>query len=94
MEPPNKRHVGDNINSAVLSFIERLSSFRGSECTKPIGHVIFGTSNSLLCREVLIIIKCPHFGGSTIGGSTVDPKVNKRSRVTGCDNCHVYAEVV
>ena len=26
MEPPNKGHVGDNINSAVLSFIERLPS--------------------------------------------------------------------
>ena len=52
VEPPNKGHVGDNINSAVLSFIERLSSFRGSKCTKTIGHVIFGTSNSVLYREV------------------------------------------
>ena len=26
VEPPNKGHVGDNKNSAVLSFIERLSS--------------------------------------------------------------------
>ena len=26
LEPPNKGHVGDNINSAVLSFVERLSS--------------------------------------------------------------------
>ena len=51
VEPPNKGQVGDNINSAVLSFIERLSSFRGSKCTKTIGHVIFGTSNSVLCRE-------------------------------------------
>ena len=49
VKPPNKGHVGDNINSAVLSFIERLSSFRGSKCTKTIGHVIFG---SVLCREV------------------------------------------
>ena len=32
--------------------MERLSSFRGSKCTKTIGHVIFGTSNSVLCREV------------------------------------------
>ena len=33
-----------------------------------IGHAIFGTSNSVLC-----IIQCrPYFGGSTIGGSTVD----------------------
>ena len=26
-----KGHIGDNINSAVLSFIERLSSLRGRE---------------------------------------------------------------
>ena len=52
MESPNKGHVGDNINSAVLSFMERLSSSRGSKCTETIGHVIFGTSNSVLCREV------------------------------------------
>ena len=45
VESPNKGNVGDTINSAVLSFIERLSSFRGS---KTIGHVIFGTSNSVL----------------------------------------------
>ena len=49
VEPPNNGHVGDNINSAVLSFIEKLSSFRGSKST---GHVICGTSNSVLCREV------------------------------------------
>ena len=67
MEPPNKGHVGDNINSAVLSFIERLSSYRGSECTKTIGHVIFGTSSSV----ERFIIQCPYFGGSTIGDSTV-----------------------
>ena len=52
VEPPNKGHVGDNINSAVLSFIERLSFFRCSKCTKTIGHVIFGTSNRVLYREV------------------------------------------
>ena len=33
VEPPNKGYVGDNIiNSAVLSFIEGLSSFSGSQC--------------------------------------------------------------
>ena len=31
--PLNRKHIGDNINSAVLSFVERLSSFRGSHCT-------------------------------------------------------------
>ena len=30
VEPPNKGHIGDNINSAVVSFVERLSSFGGS----------------------------------------------------------------
>ena len=36
VEPPNKGHVGDNINSAVVSFVERLSSFGGSECFRNI----------------------------------------------------------
>ena len=55
VEPPNKGHVGNNINSesAVLSFIEKLSSFRGSKCTKSIRRACnCGTSNSVLCREV------------------------------------------
>ena len=51
VELPNKGHIGD-IHSAVLSFIERLSSFRGSQCIKTIGNVIFGTLSSVLCREV------------------------------------------
>ena len=28
VEPPNKGHFGDSINSAVVSFVERLSSLR------------------------------------------------------------------
>ena len=28
VEPPNKGHVGDDINSAVVSFVEKLSSSR------------------------------------------------------------------
>ena len=28
VEPLNKGHVGDNLNSAVVSFVERLSSSR------------------------------------------------------------------
>ena len=53
VEPPNKGYIGDNIiNSAVISFIERLSSFRGFKCTKTIGHISFGTSNSVLCRDI------------------------------------------
>ena len=56
MEPPNKGNIGDNINSAVLSFIERLSYFRGSKCTKTHVIIIIGTSNSILCIERFIIL--------------------------------------
>ena len=50
-----------SVNQAgSLSFMERLSSFRGYKCTKTIGHVIFWDFE-----------QCPYFGGSTIGGSTV-----------------------
>ena len=56
VEPPNKGHVGDNINSAVLSFVERLSSFGGSKCIRAIGKTIFGTSTCVLCREVYYIV--------------------------------------
>ena len=53
VEPPT---YWDNIiNSAVLSFIERLSSFRGSKCTKTIGHVILGPQ-SVLCRGLLYVV--------------------------------------
>ena len=69
MEPLNKGHVEDNINSAILSFIERLSSFRGSKCTKIIGHTILGLRTVSYVER--FIIQCPYFGGSTIGGSTV-----------------------
>ena len=31
VEPPNKGHFGNDINSAVLSLIERLSSGHGSQ---------------------------------------------------------------
>ena len=52
VEPPNKGHVGDNINSAVVSFVERLSSFIGSKCIRSIGKPIFGTLTCVLCKEV------------------------------------------
>ena len=39
VEPPNKGHTGDNKNSAGLSSIERLSSFRGSQCIETMGKV-------------------------------------------------------
>ena len=70
MEPLNKGHVGDNINSATLSFIERLSSFRGSKCTKTIGH---GPRTVSFVER--FIIQCPYFEGFTIGGSTVNGTV-------------------
>ena len=70
VEPLNKGHIGDNINSAVFPFIERLSSFRGPKCSKTIGHVIFLGPRTVSFEE-RFIIQCPYFGGSTIGGSTV-----------------------
>ena len=56
VEPPNKGHIGDNINSTVLSFVERLSSLRGSKCIRAIGSTIFGTSTRVLCREVFYTV--------------------------------------
>ena len=70
VEPPNKGYIGDNINSDVLSFIERLSSFRASKCAKSMGHVIFGTPNGILCREVYYSVPILE-GPCTIRGSTV-----------------------
>ena len=32
LEPPNKGHFGDDINSADLFFVERFSSLEGSKC--------------------------------------------------------------
>ena len=52
VEPPNKR---DNINSAVVSFVERLSSFGGSKCSRTMGKQ-FGTLTCVLCREVYYIV--------------------------------------
>ena len=52
VEPPNKGHVGDNINSAVVFFVERLSSFGDLKCIRSIGKHSFWTLNCVLCREV------------------------------------------
>ena len=60
MVPPNKGHVGDNINSAVLSFIERLSSFQGSQCIKTIGNVILGP-RAVSFVERSIIFRWVHY---------------------------------
>ena len=48
-----KDTLGDNINSAVVSFVERLSSHWRF---KTIGKQIFGTLTCVLCREVYYIV--------------------------------------
>ena len=63
VEPPNKGHVGDNINSAVLSFIERLSSCRGPQCIKPIGKISFRTLSNVFYREVYYACSVPILKG-------------------------------
>ena len=70
VEPLNKGHVGDNINSAVLSFIERLSSFRGSKFTREWNFWDFEQCPFKFV-ERFIILQCLYFGGSTVGDSTV-----------------------
>ena len=52
-------HFGDNINPAVVSFVERLSSFGGSKCIRTIGKQIFVTLPCVLCREVYILYSVP-----------------------------------
>ena len=50
MEPPNKGHYGDNINSAVMSFVERLFPFQRLKNYKETWQ-LFGTLTSILCRD-------------------------------------------
>ena len=68
MDPPNKGHFGDDMNSADLLFVERFSSLGGS---KYFTGIILGPVSHVLCREVYYYILCPYLGESTIGGSTV-----------------------
>ena len=74
IKPLNKGHVGDNINSAVLSFVERLSSFGGSKCIRAIGRTMFGTSAYVLCREVYYTVflsqrvHCRRYGQEVLYG--------------------------
>ena len=63
----NKGHVGDKINSAVLSFVERLYSFGGSKCIRAIGGNTLGFLPCVLCREVHYTVTLSTIGGSTIG---------------------------
>ena len=44
----SKGHSWDSINSADLSYVQRLSS----KCITTIGETIIGTSTCVLCREV------------------------------------------
>ena len=48
-KPPNQEHIG---NSAVVSFVERMSSLGGSKCSKLQGNQLFETLKSVLCREL------------------------------------------
>ena len=71
VEPPNKGHFGDNnINPAVLSLVERLSSSRRFSMYRNYGEWYFlgPQSVSLVERSN---IQCPFLGGSFIRGSTV-----------------------
>ena len=58
MKPPNKGHVGDLHTISCFVFVERLSSFRGSQCIETIpgiGRIIFfwtSRSSSILYRDV------------------------------------------
>ena len=66
VEPLNKGHFGDNINSLVLSFVERLSSSR---------RLYLGSQAVSLVERS--IIHCPYLRGSTIGGFTVYTNIDK-----------------
>ena len=68
VEPLNKGHFGDNMNSADLFFVERFSSL-GSKCI--VGIVYTGTVSRALCREVCYTVSsfrrvhCYTVGSST-----------------------------
>ena len=66
VKPLNKGHVGGNINSLVLSFVERLSSFwRWSMYSNyKEGNFLGPRAASIVQRSFIL---CPFLGGSTIG---------------------------
>ena len=66
MEPLNKGHFGTNINSAVLSLVERL---RGFSMYNLYREVNLGTKAASFIERYLI--HCPLLGVSSFGGSTV-----------------------
>ena len=61
VEPPNKGHIDlrrdSDINTAVLSFVERLSSFRGSQCVETIGRVILASQAVPFVERSIIITR-------------------------------------
>ena len=57
VEPPNKGHFGTNINSAVLSLLERLSSLRGFLMYNLYREVNLGTKAVSFIERYLI--HCP-----------------------------------
>ena len=59
----NLQTKGDNINSAILFFIERLSSFRSSQCVKLDGkYIIFWTlSNVPIASVYMRFIIAPYY---------------------------------
>ena len=67
MEPLNKGHFGDSINSADLFFVERFSSLGGSKCYC---RNYTGAISRVLCKRFVIL--CPYLGESTIGVFTVE----------------------
>ena len=64
--PPNKGHVGDNINSLVMSFVERLSSSQRFSIYRNYRERDIKQC-SYNCREVFFLLY-PCLIGSLIGG--------------------------
>ena len=77
-EPLNKGHFGDDINSADLFFVERLSSLGGS---KYIVQIILGPQAVSFVERFIIL--CPYLGESTVRGSTVRGSTVRGSTVRG-----------
>ena len=70
VKPPNKGHFGNNINSSLLSFVERLSSSRRFKMYYNHRQTNYlGPSKASFVERFIIL--CPYLGGSTIGGLTV-----------------------
>ena len=66
MEPPNKGHLGDNINSADVPFVERLSSLRRFKMYWDYREANFWDLELCPLYIERSIILCPYLGGSTV----------------------------